>query len=183
MASSQEETGEGVVSSHQIFATDPAEWMQYVYKEVCVTTKNGSSYTGRVYTIDPVTRTFILVSFDGQTVTRFRAVLGQNVQNAVILDEDTEKYKETLDGLFRTKDDVALSPEESAQRKEKLRLWLLKNRIPVTVSKENSEILMISDALSIEPPYGVDNCQSTNEIILGRIQGLLSSMPKDVHQW
>ena len=178
-----EETGERYSSDHKIFTTDPSEWMQYIYKEVCVVTEAGTSYTGRVYTIDPVSQSIVLVSFDGDTVSRIRAVMGHSVQHVVVVDENTDKYKEALDSLFRTKDHVALSPDELSERKEKLRLWLLKNRIPVSVSGENSDVLMIADALSIQAPYNAESCQSTNEIILGRIQGLITSMPKDAHQW
>ena len=172
-------------ADHPIFTTDPAEWMQYVYKEVCVTVESGETFTGRVYTIDPVSQTVVLASMDGQKVTKIRAVLGHTVQNMIVLDDNVEKYREVLDVLFCPVDDKisALSPEELKQKQEKLRLWLLKNRIPVSVSGDNSELLMVSDALTIEPPYGVANCLSTNEIILGRIQGLVTSMPKDAHHW
>ena len=88
-----------------------------------------------------------------------------------------------LDNLFKTHADEKLSPEELKEKQSKLKSWLLKNRIPVTVSGENSELLVVADVLTVEPPYESRNCQSTNEIILGRIQGLIASMPKDVHQW
>ena len=183
MAESQENGEEKFVAGDAIFTTDPSEWMQYVYKEVCVTTKTGALYTGRVYTVDPVSQAIVLANFDGQTLIQYVAVMGHAIESIAIMDDNIEKYKDTLDCLFRSKDDVLLGPEELDQKKEKLRLWLLKNRIPVVISGENSEILMVSDVLSIEPPYGIDDCQSTNEIVLGRIQGLVTSMPKDAHQW
>ena len=45
------------------------------------------------------------------------------------------------------------------------------------------ELLTLADALVIHPPYGEDNCFSTNEIILGKIQGLIKNMPAGQEQW
>ena len=47
------------------------------------------------------------------------------------------------------------------------------------VSADNEEVLSISDALYIEPPYSVESCRSTNEIVLGRVQGLIKNMPEN----
>lgn len=72
---------------------------------------------------------------------------------------------------------VNISKEEVAQRKEKLRNWLCKNRIPV---EEDGELLRLRDALQIHPPYGKDQCLSGNEIILGRVQDLIATMPDSI---
>jgi len=178
-----EGTLNGAVSSHPIFQKDPAEWMQYVYKEVCVTTASTTCFTGRVYSIDPVSQMIMLATFDGQTIVRVQAIMGHAVQDIVVVDNNVEKYRSALDNLFKPVDHVALSPEELKEKQEHLRTWLAKNRIPVQVSGENCELLVISNALTIEPPYGVKDCQSTNEIILGRIQGLIANMPKDAYLW
>lgn len=85
--------------------------------------------------------------------------------------------------MFRPPEVEALSEEELEKRKNVLKSWLLKNRLPVQVAGNNGELLSISDALFIEPPYGVENCRSTNEIILGRIQGLIKNMPSDQEEW
>jgi gem associated protein 6 len=57
---------------------------------------------------------------------------------------------------------------------------LLKNRLPVEI---NGELLNVAEALVIQPPYGSENCVSTNEIILGKIQGLIKNMPADQDEW
>lgn len=170
---------------HPIFTTDPAEWIQYLYKEVCVTTELGSSHTGWVYTVDPVSQSVVLVRFgpDEETKPTLEVVLGHAIQSIVVLDDNVNKNKHRLEYLFRPKKADVLSPEEMKQKQEKLKLWLLKNRLPVKVTGNNSELLSVTDALVIEPPYEYDNCQSTNEIILGRIQGLIKNMPKDVEDW
>lgn len=72
---------------------------------------------------------------------------------------------------------VNISKEEEEARKKKIRSWLCKNRIPV---EENGELLIVKDALQIYPPYGKDQCLSGNEIILGRVQDLIATMPDNI---
>lgn len=72
---------------------------------------------------------------------------------------------------------VNINKAEVAQRKEKLKNWLCKNRIPV---EEDGELLRLRDALQIHPPYGKDQCLSGNEIILGRVQDLIDTMPDSI---
>ena len=69
------------------------------------------------------------------------------------------------------------SEEDLVRRKTELKAWLQRNHIPVQESGDNGELLSISDALFIQPPYGAENCVSTNEIILGRVQALINSKP------
>ncbi|XP_016334122.1 gem-associated protein 6-like [Sinocyclocheilus anshuiensis] len=67
-----------------------------------------------------------------------------------------------------------LSAEELKSRRESLRLWLEKNRVPVT---EDGEVLRVANALTISAPYRPGDCSSANEIILARIQSLVESSP------
>lgn len=174
---------QGNSSDHPIFTRDPAEDMQYLYKEVCITTEDDRQHTGWVHTIDPVSQSVVLVQFRKDCNNSMQIVMGHAIQSIIILDENTQTHKSELDALFRTTSGKDLTPEELKEKQELLRQWLCKNRIPVAVSGENSEVLSISDALSIEPPYGPENCRSTNEIILGRVQGLIKNMPVDVKDW
>ena len=56
--------------------------------------------------------------------------------------------------------------------KEKVKNWLEKNLIPVIECKDN----LIIDNLEIHPPYGPEQCFSSNSIVLSRIQNLLKQM-------
>lgn len=174
-----------MTSDHPIFSTDPAEHVQYVGKRVRVTGLDGGSPEGWVYTVDPVSQSVVLaiMSEDGESITHLTVVMGHSVKDIQVLDEDTEKHREQLDRLFRCDLTENVSPEEMLQRMQTLKSWLLKNRLPVTVSKDNADVLDVADVLTIHSPYGPDNCVSTNEIILGRIQGLIKNMPKDVDSW
>ncbi|CAH1794196.1 unnamed protein product [Owenia fusiformis] len=167
---------------HPIFNKDPAEWMQYVHKEVCVTSSDGACHYGWVYTIDPVSETIVLAQFTDSS-TDIAMVLGHSVKSIRVTNSNTETHKEKLKTLFLFKNTAEYSKEDLQKRKFKIKSWLEKNRLPVCVSGDNNDVLSISDALFIEPPYSVDDCRSTNEIILGRIQGLIKNMPEDVQQW
>ena len=170
------ESSEDEAEKHAIFSTDPAEWIQYVYKEVSVVTDYKGTHTGWVYTVDPVSQSLALVKFvDGQA--NLEVVLGKSVESIEIINHDTETHRHQLDDLFRPNESKRMSAEELKMRQIRIKSWLLKNRIPVEETGNGSGVLSISDVLFIEPPYGENNCQSTNEIILDRIQGLIRNMP------
>lgn len=156
--------------------------MQYVYKQVSVVTEDEEEHIGWVYTVDPVSQTFVLVQFidDHQ---QFSILPGASVTKVRVLTDGEDSVKVKLDALFRPETEALYSDEELGHRKRKLKLWLEKNRLPVQTTGSKGEVLTISDALTIQPPYGVDDCHSTNEIILGRIQGLIKNMPVDHDQW
>lgn len=175
-------SSEAEEDQHNIFVKDPEEWMQYVYKQVNVLVEDGSEYIGWVYTIDPVSECIVLMNFYEDS-SEMKIINGSSVTSVSIVDGNTETYKTRLDAMFRPEEINSLSEEEIEKRKRLLKLWLIKNRLPVQLIGNNEEILSISDALFIEPPYGVDNCRSTNEIILGRIQGLIKNMPPDHEDW
>lgn len=173
---------EGGTELHPIFEHDPEEWMQYVYKQVSLVTEDDEEHMGWVYTVDPVSQTYVLVQFvnDCQQLT---ILPGASVTKVTILADTNECIREKLDALFRPMSEPNLSEDELQSRKQKLKMWLEKNRLPVQVTGSKGEVLTISDALMIQPPYGVEDCHSTNEIILGRIQGLIKNMPEDHDQW
>ncbi|XP_076458197.1 gem-associated protein 6-like [Babylonia areolata] len=167
---------------HPIFVHDPEEWMQYVYKKVSVVTSDGSEHEGWVYTIDPVSQSIVLVQFVEER-TQLSIILRDAVNKTTILAESNPSIKEKLDALFHATDELKLSDEDVKAKKLRLKSWLEKNRLPVEMTGSHEEVLTISGALTIQPPYSVNDCHSTNEIILGRIQGLIKNMPEDHEQW
>lgn len=179
----ESETSTSASGIHPIFHRDPANYMQYVYKQVCIQVKDGTSHTGHLYTVDPVSESMVLVRMSDGKLTELELVMGHAIEGIIVLEEDTEVCQDELDALFKVDMHSKITPEELNKRKERLKSWLLKNLLPVEESTERSDVLNLSDALYIEPPYGPENCCSTNEIILGRVQGLIKSMPKDVDDW
>ena len=167
---------------HPVFRKDPEDWMQYVYKQVRVLTADGVEHMGWVYTIDPVSESFVLIQFVDDR-PQLDILMGHAITKVIVIDENTEVHKEKLDALFRPQMFPAMSSEDIKKKQMLVKLWLDKNRLPVQVGGVADELLLISDALVIEPPYRVENCRSTNEIILGRIQELLKNMPENQDQW
>jgi hypothetical protein len=102
-------------------------------------------------------------------------IMGHAVKSLVISSTDdcigTEEFFATVS--------VNISKEEVTQKKEKLKNWLCKNMIPV---EEDGEVLRISDAVQIRPPYGEDQCLSGNTIILGRVKDLIAKMPDSIDE-
>lgn len=175
---------------HPVFTKDPAEYMQWLYKEICVTTDSGMSHTGRCYTVDPVSQSIVLVKMESnddneKEPSKLQLVMGHCIENVTVLDDDVDTYKDVLDNLLKNRNskDGVMTAKEIKERQKVLLMWLSKNRIPVKVCEDRPDVLSISDALFISPPYEANNCQSTNEIILGKVQGLIKNMPKDQEQW
>ncbi|XP_028928488.1 gem-associated protein 6 isoform X3 [Ornithorhynchus anatinus] len=151
----------------------PLEWQAYVNKEVKVTASEKNEFQGWVLTTDPVSANVVLVNFldDGQvTVT---GVTGHAVQAVEVLREGDEATRERLLTLFTPKESRAYSPEDLEKRKSRLKTWLEKNHIPVSEVGDSRRTLCVAGVLTIDPPYGPEDCNSSNEIILSRVQGLI----------
>jgi gem associated protein 6 len=158
--------GEG---QHPIFTKDPEEWAHYLHKDVYVGTVDGAWHHGWVYTIDPVSESLVLVN-EGKV----EVIMGHAVQSMAVTGQVTEQYKQKADQLFRFAPMEHIPPEQLQARCEQVKEWLLTNRLPV---EEKGDVIRVCSALDIRPPYTAQSCYSTNEIILGRIQGLLEAMP------
>nr|CAD7403122.1 unnamed protein product [Timema cristinae] len=142
----------------------------FVQKYVKLVTEDGSKHFGTVYTIDPVSTSVILVQRDSDKM-RLLLFPEHNIHSLDICNKNSPAQ---LQQLF--------APSTTAWNKEmaeiqlcKLKDWLKANRIPI---EEDGNILKLQDVLEIHPPYKVENCVSTNEVVLGRIQGLITSMPE-----
>ncbi|ESO85798.1 hypothetical protein LOTGIDRAFT_221243 [Lottia gigantea] len=164
---------------HPIFKTDPEEWMQLLYKQVSIITDNDVEHTGWVYTVDPVSQSYVLVQFTDEKIG-LEIIPGHAVSKLTVLNNDSELHRDKLNSLFRPQRTHDIPSEEIKKRQLILKSWFEKNRLPVVVAGDE---LSISDALTIHPPYTPEDCVSSNEIILGRIQGLIKNMPKDHDEW
>ncbi|KAL0267553.1 UNVERIFIED_CONTAM: hypothetical protein PYX00_009798 [Menopon gallinae] len=156
---------------HEIFTVDPDDLKRYVdrYVEICFV--DGAKLSGIVYTVDPVSQSYILVTKEGKSVS-VKIVMKHSIKSVSAVPEIPEELK-TLDlnNIFKNNIDQKTGNEVKAM-KEKVKLWLLKNMIPV---EEKGDLLML-DTLEIHPPYNADSCFSSNSIVLDRIQNLLKDM-------
>uniref|UniRef100_A0A9J8D6Z5 Gem nuclear organelle associated protein 6 n=1 Tax=Cyprinus carpio carpio TaxID=630221 RepID=A0A9J8D6Z5_CYPCA len=136
----------------------PQHWHELVNHEVCVTNRDQQRFEGRVFTVDPVSASVVLVSVQESERPSVRVILGHAVTDVQILRRGTEET----------------DAEELKSRRESVRLWLEQNRVPVT---EDGEVLRVANALTISAPYRPGDCSSANEIILSRVQSLVESRP------
>lgn len=97
-----------------------------------------------------------------------KIVLGHTIKKIEVL-PDTEREIPELFVAEKFSNTVAL------KRKETIMKVLEENRFPVT---EKDGVIFIKDTVRIEPPYGSENCISTNTIILNRIQKIVSDVIK-----
>uniref|UniRef100_A0A8B9MDH0 Gem nuclear organelle associated protein 6 n=1 Tax=Accipiter nisus TaxID=211598 RepID=A0A8B9MDH0_9AVES len=115
----------------------------------------------------------VLATFLENEKVSISIVLGHAVQAVEILKEGDDEMKQRLSCIFAPEESKAYSPEELEKRKNILKTWLETNHIPVTEQGESGRTLCVAGVLTIDPPYGPEECSSSNEIILSRVQGLI----------
>lgn len=99
-------------------------------------------------------------------------IMGFNIKNIKITQSSNVPI--IPDNLFKEGWAKFHSEEEVEKKKVQLKEWLLKNSIPI---EESEKCLKLADVLTIEPPYGPEQCMSNNEIVRGKIQNLIETMP------
>ncbi|CAM5136737.1 unnamed protein product [Natator depressus] len=151
----------------------PLDWQTYVNKEVKVTAAEKHEYKGWVLTIDPVSANVVLVKLMEDGKVCVSVILGHAVQKVEIVNEGDDETKERLAHLFMPEESRAYGHEELEKRKSSLKTWLETNHIPVTEQGESQRTLCVAGVLTIDPPYGPEDCSSSNEIILSRVQSLI----------
>uniref|UniRef100_A0A8C8SN87 Gem-associated protein 6 n=1 Tax=Pelusios castaneus TaxID=367368 RepID=A0A8C8SN87_9SAUR len=152
---------------------NPLEWQTYVNKEVKVTAAEKHEYKGWVLTIDPVSANIVLGKLMEDGKISVSVILGHAVKEVEIGNEGDDEMKEQLAHLFMPEESKAYGQEELERRKSSLKTWLETNHIPVTEQGESQRTLCVAGVLMIDPPYGPEDCSSSNEIILSRVQSLI----------
>ncbi|NXB73127.1 GEMI6 protein, partial [Donacobius atricapilla] len=151
----------------------PLEWETYVNKLVKVVAVEKHEYEGWVLTVDPVSATIVLATLPENQKGSISFVMGHAVLEVRILREGDGDTEQRLARILAPEQSQAYSPEELESRKKALKTWLETNHIPVGEQGELGRTLSVAGVLTIEPPYGPEQCSSANEIILARVQGLL----------
>lgn len=103
-----------------------------------------------------------------------QVVMGHAVQEVEILQEADEETTERLQTSFLPPRTSKLDLEELRRRRAVVWRWLEKNRVPV---EEEGDELRVAGVLTITAPYGPEDCCSSNQIILDRIQKLIQLQP------
>ncbi|KAM7394864.1 hypothetical protein PAMP_021639 [Pampus punctatissimus] len=154
----------------------PLQWIRYVNKQVKVKAGKDELLHGWLLTVDPVSASLVLVDFREVSGASVRVVMGHAVQLVEVLQDADEETARRLQSLFapRQTSSLNLDPERLQRRRVSVRRWLEKNRVPV---QEDGEQLMVAGALTLAAPYGPEDCCSSNQIILDRVQRLLRTNP------
>ena len=99
--------------------------------------------------------------------------------------EAIDKIRDNLENLFdKCQVKMARSGQDLIESRNQLVKWLEQNRLPVKLEKssqseqeaeeEEKLIINIFDLVYIHPPYEIENCMSTNEIVLNRIKHIMN---------
>ncbi|CAH1396852.1 unnamed protein product [Nezara viridula] len=135
----------------------------HIDRNIVVETNDGVKHEGSLYTVDPVSESILLVTkkekgFSIELIFKhaIHNLISVGELNPVKLGEE-EKNVENLSVI-----------------RERLKDWLSKNLVPF---EESGECLKLAGQLTINPPYGIDNCISSNEMVLCKIQKLIERMP------
>ncbi|XP_051867692.1 gem-associated protein 6 [Pristis pectinata] len=163
-------------------AKKPLEWENYLNKEVKVTADEKNTYQGWVFTVDPVSGSIVLVNFIDAGKVSVATVMGHAIQAVELINEGESNTTEKLSALFMPTGTRTYSNEELEQRKSRLKSWLEKNRIPVTEQGDQNKMLCVAGVLTVSPPYNPEDCNSSNEIILSRVQSLINCNPEAGHK-
>ena len=147
---------------------------KFVHKKVNILLSDKSQKIGWVHVVDPVTRTVVLAEHNEETVNSLTFVLGHAILRVCVEDESSPDFLSDVSRFVGIDYANELSDEELRIKKTDLMAWLTKNRVPVTETVEDTSILSVMGVLFIEPPYSPESCRCANEIVLDRIQRLMS---------
>ncbi|XP_068607466.1 gem-associated protein 6 [Brachionichthys hirsutus] len=151
----------------------PLQWIRYVNKQVKVKVGQDEEFCGWLLTVDPVSASLVLVTFREEGRASVQVVMGHAVGEVEVLHEADEDTAERLRASFLPRRTCELDVEELRKRRRSVQSWLEKNWVPVV---EEGEDLRVAGVLTVTAPYGPENCSSTNQITLDRIQKLIQSL-------
>ena len=155
---------------------------KYVNRKVNILMSDGTVKTGWIYTIDPVTRSVVLLENFQDRRTRFQLSMlcrhaVKNIEAVEDTDTLTKEELQEIEILISDQKELNYSRQELDTRRIQLKEWLERNRIPVNEAGVESGVLSVMGVLFVDPPYDVDCCRCNNEIILDRIQNLIRTKP------
>lgn len=123
-------------------------------------------HEGIVYIIDPLSKTVILTNeaCDNLEIITFHAIDG-------ILQLSESPIK-----TFKFQNSVTAThtARNSEETKESLKKWLKQNHLKVT---EQDSVICVEDQVTIEAPYGIEQCFCSSTVVLERIQDMISNLP------
>lgn len=147
------------------------------------------TYSGYLKAFDPITKSAILCSIENNKVINNILILGHSIDQIQLKQND--KYcnearqiieadsieKSSQHPYFHRPGVNSITDEELLKRREDIISWLKKNRIPMEVNQDTSEII-IAESARVRPPYEheIDYICSTR-IVLTRLKHIIDSRP------
>ncbi|XP_059472918.1 uncharacterized protein LOC132195141 [Neocloeon triangulifer] len=153
---------------HSIYEKDKVlDLYQHLGKVVQVSLSNKTVFEGTVFTIDPVSRSVILLEREsgrlqilmGHAVTLIQDCPGVNAEDVSNLLPSTNVPRGPSGGI------------------EAVKQWFKTHRINVEELKGG--ILVVGGAVTLCAPYVAEMCTGDNEMVVDRIREVLRRMPKD----
>jgi len=155
---------------------------KFIDKYIQIELVNGTIFGGECYTVDPVSGCVILIicneneEFCTQVIMKHAIKSFKLQENECENSQNLKDFKKRLDDkLFRSSG--CGGSQETTKRKEILFDWLKKNQLPVELTDTES-LSVVNGMATIEPPYTVDCCRSTNTIVLDKVMKIIKACPE-----
>lgn len=142
----------------------PQTMSSAIGKRAKIQTMDKKTHEGIIYIIDPLSKTVILTN---DLCNNLEIITFHAINSFVYLSESPVKTF-----TFQNSGSAAQNSEES---KEKLIKWLEQNHLKVT---EKDCVICVEDQVTIEAPYGIEQCFCSSTVVLERIQDLISCLPE-----
>nr|CAB3248762.1 gem-associated protein 6-like [Phallusia mammillata] len=139
---------------------------QFLNKKIIISLFDKSEIGGWVYTIDVLTKSVVLLQEQRLTFVHGHAI------ECVVICEETDVKPPIFEEIFKENQPL-LKKYEIEDRKIRLCRWFETNMLPVKVLDEK---LVVAGSVEVLPPYNEHSCVTSNQIILTRIQKLISQM-------
>ncbi|CAF1271902.1 unnamed protein product [Adineta ricciae] len=160
---------------HEGFHFDVDTYATLINVRVQIECHGQRNYSGRVYTIDPLTQSIVLID---DTSNRVHIVLRPDIIQLKVLDRSSslQSFKDP----FQPSTTIPTNAGESAStRLEDLRQFLSSKRIPFQEKQEDNQSITLviqNGIVQINAPYTSQTIIGTNEIVLSRMKFLLKSI-------
>lgn len=158
------------------------DYFSFFEKFICIELVNGKCLKGECFTIDPITKSIVIVVQNNDVEMFSIEVVMQHAVKSINREEDLSKdntlfttFKKSLcSKLFGGKD--KFDKELLLKRKQTLLCWFKKNQLPVELT-DSDTFSVVHGVAMIEPPYTVECCRSTNTIILDKVMKIIKACP------
>ncbi|CAF3193296.1 unnamed protein product [Rotaria socialis] len=165
--------------SNEAFRFDVDSYATLIDNRVKIECADQRNYSGRVYTIDPLTQSIVLID---DSSNRVHIVLRPDIIQLIILDrnQSQQSHRDPFLPSNAITTTTATNHDESIRdRLGNIRKFLSSKRIPFQekLEENNSITLLIQNGIvQINAPYTPENISGTNEIVLSRIKLLLKQI-------